>query len=280
MTGAVVFLFFAWVVGCIGIARSAIGTGWRIAFCLLLGVSLAGVRYWTAPAPIPLAPIRDPEAIMQPPHAKPEPAKRETRQPENAKREEMLPPSRSDTQPPKNADAGLAFHEVSPENFGFTKTVPNTFTIDFGGNAAEFNTQLLKKQVPFDRLWPIKIGGDLPLKIYFDNNSNIKVDATVYDNYKNIAAIIKRNDFSVINRAWDRNWDNTAFEIVDEQHNTIFQIERSKWNYIKIRGIFINSTGNVLIVTDRSITVNPRKPVPTPRRLFRYPGNVYLNQRL
>jgi hypothetical protein len=177
---------------------------------------------------------------------------------------------------------GLEFHEVPRAELGYPKqTVPDAFTIQMGGGmATTIPTEQLKNQVPFSKMSGIKLSGEVPLKIYFDNQQNLRVDATIYQRKDEVAAVIKGSNFAVLNVAWDRNWDATAFEIVDERKIPIFQIERPQWNLLRIRGLFISSDGSIFVVNENELAINPIQPVQPPSRLFEYPSKSHLHQRL
>ena len=214
------------------------------------------------------------------------PSPQATRQPEKAQPETKQTPHPSKTSPSpaqskqKDVDTGLTFREVPPESLGFKRTVPDSFTIEFGTNKGTFPTELLERKVPFESLIGIKADGDLPLKVYFDKDGDMKIDATIYESRGKVAAVIKSSNFAVINSGWDRNWDPVAFEIVDERQNPIFQIERINWNFLKLRGLLITSEGAVFAITDSALIINPTGQVAPPKRLFQYPGNAHLHQRV
>jgi hypothetical protein len=234
------------------------------------------------PAPQPPAKAQQASPLQ----AKPELPPQAMRKPEKAQPEARQTQHPSPTSPPaaqskqKDVDAGLTFREVPPESLGLKRTVPDSFTIEFGTNKGTFPTELLKKQVPFERLIGIKADGDLPLKVYFDKDGDMKIDATIYESRGKVAAVIKSSNFSVINSGWDRNWDPVAFEIVDERQNPVFQIERINWNFLKLRGLLITSAGAVFAITDSALIINPTGQVAPPKRLFQYPGNAHLHQRV
>lgn len=173
---------------------------------------------------------------------------------------------------------GLEFREVPPEKLGVK--VPETFTIDFGNNTSTFPRVRLAEGVPFERLSMMKFPGEIPLRIWFDDDGEIRVDATVYDKGGRLGALIKANDFAVLNAAWDRNWDGNAFEIVNAMGIPFFQIERPRENLIRIRGVFITSKGFVLVSTNQGLFGNPTRPVPPPEPLFAYPSDKNFHKRL
>jgi hypothetical protein len=172
-------------------------------------------------------------------------------------------------QRPKSTESGLKFQEVSPQRVG--APIPDMFTVDFGNNFRTFPRSLLEKQVPFRMLSAVRTGGEIPVRIYFDENRILRVDATVYGRDGTVGALIKANDFAILNARWDRNWDDTAFEIVDEGRVPIFQIERPRANVIRLRGIFVTSKGDLLVGTDSGVSVNPTVPVAAPSPHVRVP---------
>lgn len=192
---------------------------------------------------------------------------------EDSAQKRPVPPS----QQRPTGRGGLTFREVPPEEIGLP--IPDTFVVDFGTNTSSFPRMLLEMQVPFERLIGIKFPGDLPRKIFFDKRGELKVDATVYDKNRNVVAVIKASGFAVLNASWDRNWDRTAFEIVDENRIPFFQIERRRPNLIKIRGVFRTSAGAILVGSDSGLVMNPTQPVAAPVPLFRYPSATNLHIR-
>ena len=177
-----------------------------------------------------------------------------------------------------------AVRHVSTEDTGLTFTevierVPDEFILDFGNNRGMFPKNVLKQQVPLERLTGIKFPGTIPLRIYFDNRGAMRVDATLYGRDGEVNATIERSNFKIRNPLWDRNWDAIAFELVDEKQVPFFQIERPKENLLKVRGIFRTSQGALLVATDNGIMYNPTTPTPPPQRLFRYPSAVNLHIR-
>lgn len=173
---------------------------------------------------------------------------------------------------------GLTFKEVPASTFGIE--IPDTFTVDFGNNTGTVLRSVLEKNIPLERITGISIGGEISIKIFFDKNDNFKVDTTIFDKRGNVAAIIKANDFSILQTRWDRNWDQTAFEIVDENGIPFFQIERPSHNNIRLRGIFRTSNGTVVIAGNEGLYFNPTTPIPAPATLFVYPSTNNLHKRV
>jgi hypothetical protein len=138
----------------------------------------------------------------------------------------------------------------------------------------------LEKSVPFENLTGIDIGGHIPVRVFFDRNGDLKVDATIYDKDGSLAAIVKTNDFTILKARWDRNWDQTSFEIVDENRIPFFQIERPQPNNIRLRGIFRTDKGSALVSSNDVLALDPPTPVPAPIALFMYPSTTNLHKRV
>ena len=175
-------------------------------------------------------------------------------------------------------NAGLNLREVPASELGYKNTIPDTFTVEVGTNKWTFQTSEMKKQFPFTRMTMIDVG-KVPFTINFDDKNNLQINATVYQSKDTVGAVIKNNDFAVVDTAWDRNWDATAFEIVDEHQIPIFQIDRSSWGVLHIRGTFIAENGNVFFINDREVRITPTGPVEPPLRIFVYPGNAHFHER-
>jgi hypothetical protein len=175
--------------------------------------------------------------------------------------------------------SGLIMREVPSSELGYKKTTPDNFTIEWGTNHWSFRTSELGRQLPFKEMSRIDLGGEVPLSIHFDENNDLRIDAKVYQGLDKVGAVIKGNDFSILNIAWDRNMDAKAFEIVDEHQIPIFSIERPEWDVLRIRGRFVSSKGDVYEVNDTGIDINPTRPVPPPAKLFKYPSTDHLHER-
>jgi hypothetical protein len=156
--------------------------------------------------------------------------------------------------------------------------IPLEYSVDFGTDVIRISAENLNEQFPFSRF--LEIAGGVPLSIYISDSGEMKVSTVLYDRTApEVGARMVNNEFTVLNHNWDRNWDNGAFEVVDEERNPIFQIERTRPDYIKIRGIFRTSTGQVIASTDKDLEIGPSK-FPMLERLFQYPsaGRLHLRK--
>lgn len=179
--------------------------------------------------------------------------------------------------PPESAE--LHLKEVPPEKLGVA--VPDIFIIHVGTNTWQVSREALKKQVPFDRILRINLGAPMPLQIYFNEDGEMRIDATIFGRDGKMAAVIKNNDFAVLSKAigWDRNWDASGFEIVDAQKHPFFQIDRLEENALKLGGEFRFPNGFLIVINDQSLAINPTNPIISANPLFAYPSSVNFHVR-
>lgn len=186
---------------------------------------------------------------------------------------------RKDVPPPaplqqkSNDNTGLSFSEVRPYRLG----LPDVFRVEFGNNTMHINRRLLAEQFPFGRAAGFFPEANIPLSIYFNDDGSMLVNATIYDKAGNILGRIEKNEFALVSENLDRNWDTSAFEIVDETRNPLFQIERTSDNSLNLRGIFNTTTGDSFQATANGVFVNAEIQRVAP--LFAYPSTTNLNKR-
>jgi hypothetical protein len=176
------------------------------------------------------------------------------------------------------ADLPVRLESVGNLSFYEAPHIPLEYSVDFGTDVIRISAENLNEQFPFSRF--LEIAGGVPLSIYISDSGEMKVSTVLYDRTApEVGARMVNNEFTVLNHNWDRNWDNGAFEVVDEERNPIFQIERTRPDYIKIRGIFRTSTGQVIASTDKDLEIGPSK-FPMLERLFQYPsaGRLHLRK--
>jgi hypothetical protein len=217
-------------------------------------------------------------AVGKPENGKPndgEPKKDGTKivSPQNPESSGTVPPSRP--KQPQKPSEGLEFHEVTPEKVG----IPQIFEIDFGTNLTHTPKERLKKKIPFSQLTGFSWPGELPLSIHFDRTGTLLIDASIYDQFGKLSAKVVENNFAIAVPHWDRNWDNEAFEIVDENQIPYLQIQRPEPNVLKFRGVFRDSKGDTFVSTDKRTMLNPTTDVARPERLFVYPSKQHLHER-
>jgi hypothetical protein len=104
-------------------------------------------------------------------------------------------------------------------------------------------------------------------------NGKIYADTMLYGNQDLRTVEIKHNAFMVAPPKWDRNFNNDALEIVDENLDPRLQIiYKTNYNVI-IYGIF-NVGGGVIFLGEHGMIINPSTSKKLPR-LFKYPSDRY-----
>jgi hypothetical protein len=139
------------------------------------------------------------------------------------------------------------------------------FTVTWGSNQNRFVTPASEDRPSCIINWQ---GFDL-LRGYFKN-------CKLYVNTDEI----RDNEIAVTPTLWDKNFNDTALEIVDENLMPRLQLIYRNPGNVMINGIF-NVPGGVLAVEEMSIEYYPpHKLPPKLRRIFKYPSRKYKGQEL
>ena len=241
-----VLLGLAWLVGCFGMYRSAMFRDWYIliAACLFFGGALALIAFFIQPA-LPIT--------------------------------SSQPDLRTDNQQTKSPEMpDLHFREVPPEQL----TIPKEFMVDVGSNRSMVSYEKMRDRIPLEYITGLQLG-PIPLTVHFNDKGEMLVNADIYFSDRKVGAKISNNNFYVSIPDWDRNWDESAFEIIDENNKVVFQITRIKENYLKIRGILWTTTGHKYAIADNGIYGSKKIQEATPTKpLFVYPSAANLHRRV
>lgn len=124
---------------------------------------------------------------------------------------------------------------------------------------------------------------DIPLEIWIGDNKNLMVNLTLFNsNLKPLAKINNNNwEINPSQGAWRKNFDKTAFEIIDDNDDVVFQIEFVNQTTLYIQGKFYNRQGVFVYVgTDKIIYNNPtnKEGLIIPK-IFKYPTGMYPGER-
>ena len=143
--------------------------------------------------------------------------------------------------------------------FEFSEEIPETVTvmIDNGVGfhlSTDLKSELIKKE-PFKGL--LDLDGEKPITIYIQNGT-FYVDASIGDGHGEVFHI-KKTKLEVKPLNWDRNFSQSAVEIVDGNQHPVFQMIRRRANVIQICGLFVSSKG-------AKLDVRPSKTI------FKYPA--------
>jgi len=110
---------------------------------------------------------------------------------------------------------------------------------------------------------------------YLEGN-HLYVDVSVYRGPGLPAVTVKKGIVTVDLPGWDRNSNQSAFEVVNENGIPVFQMVYLTPSDISIRGLLVFSSGFVIAANETAAVTNPREPfVFAPKRLFRYPSRLH-----
>ena len=109
--------------------------------------------------------------------------------------------------------------------------------------------------------------------------NRLLIDAVIYGLDGKTNAEVKENEVNIRPEiGWDRNWSDTALEVVDEAGNPVLQIIYQTPSRVRINGIFLTGNGQYCLLTNSVIvrarigevvSTEPEYRIP---RLFKYPG--------
>jgi hypothetical protein len=128
---------------------------------------------------------------------------------------------------------------------------------------------------------PMLINKEVPFTAYMKNGT-MYVDVNITNGSGPGAPSIKivNSEFSQPPIGWDRNFDGTALEFVNEKRIPLFQMIYGSSD-VTIYGVFI--IGNMIFTVNESGTRQfssmPSGPLPTPKRIFEYPSSLHRGER-
>jgi hypothetical protein len=164
--------------------------------------------------------------------------------------------------------ASLRLQE-NPDTPTFSEDV-ETARLVIGSNTSEFPLDYLRTQKT--RLNFLGVEGLL----YVEGN-RLFVDVNIWKNMIEPPIQLRHN--KLINRPpdWDFNSNKQAFEIVDSRHLPVFQLIYLNDSYVKLTGLFRDSRGNVVSISDRGAFLNPGFGMPSSTLIpiFKYPSWKY-----
>ena len=148
--------------------------------------------------------------------------------------------------------------------------------ITIGSNGAVYPIAMLRtsRQTPM-----VFGGGSKPIEVYAEGDL-LLADVTV-SSLDGSLIQVKHNEFAVSNSRWEKNYDDTALEIVDEAHRPVFQMIFVDDQHISINGIMLFS-GQLVLAGASGMTIGPMGPRMMEamrtfhlERIFKYPGLRY-----
>ena len=148
------------------------------------------------------------------------------------------------------------------------------YIVSLGGNTASIPSS--------GGMAPMLGSGDEWLVRAHVENGKFLVDAKLFSGRNSGAVLMERNQFSIGQASWDRNFDDSAFEAVNENLVPVLQIIYSLPRRVEIFGLFGDRP---LVISPKGIAgLAPGTPI-TPenypvKRIFKYPSRRYQGQEL
>jgi hypothetical protein len=183
---------------------------------------------------------------------------------------------------PASPSESIRQKEVPKKETTF-KEVLGPFVVIAGSNTNEIPASASKNHPVPALMW--KIGDVKDFASAYIEDGRLYVDTSLYSGPSLPPVEIKDNNFIVRPTNWDRNFDDTALEIVDENLLPRLQLIYKNPHTVILNGIFVfhsdsGKTG-VMIIDEERMTLNPSEPItPNLRRIFKYPSRHYLGQEL
>jgi hypothetical protein len=194
-----------------------------------------------------------------------------------------FPPTQKPTNPPieeqinyysKMAQARQWLPPELPQNlpdFGGTKLI----SVKFGGLTEDWPVGSEDRETSGNTAHPILFPGGRPVTAYIkDNRLYVKAQTPIGESE---TTVMMNNEWPIkIPDGWDRNFNATEFEIVDDKMLPVFQLRYDAAYAIEIYGIFVAPNGAVTIAFgDETSGSPPGRPIPNiPERKawFKYPS--------
>ena len=147
-------------------------------------------------------------------------------------------------------------------------------TISFGEGGISYSVPL--DGTPAE---PFIFGGYKPIRVYFENGKFF-ADVSLYGGSSQSPVEVRHNEFVVRVPGWDRNFDSSALEIVNNDKSPIFQFIYQTPYYIIINGIFPSPAG-LMLANDDCFVQSARSIRKSFRiiRLFKYPSGQFIGVR-
>lgn len=124
----------------------------------------------------------------------------------------------------------------------------------------------------------MKLPSYIPFK-FKKKGDRLLVDAVVYGRDGKTNAEVRENEVNIRPElGWDRNWSDTALEVIDNAGNPVLQIIYQTPSRIRINGVFLTDNNQYVMLTNSIIleaTIGetvPAGPEETIPRLFKYPS--------
>lgn len=115
--------------------------------------------------------------------------------------------------------------------------------------------------------------------VAYVSNGKFYVDTSLYGGRGISPVVIKGNEFLVKPPNWDKNYDENALEVINQDGDPILQLIYDTQHHIVMYGIF-PYPGGVAVVDKSGFTMDDSFKVLHLRPMFKYPSSSYLGQRV
>ncbi len=124
--------------------------------------------------------------------------------------------------------------------------------------------------------------GDSPIVQATVRDRKVLVTTRLYAGPRSQPVEVKENTFTLIDSTWDRNYNDSAFEIVNADLLPVLQIVYTTPHNVAVYGIFAAGTLNA-VANSNGLRTGPRPPAKEDwpiKRIFQYPSRKYLGKEL
>lgn len=147
-------------------------------------------------------------------------------------------------------------------------------TFQFGNNIVTQDIERLREK----KFEPFHLQGYSPISLYVEDNK-LYADVKIYGGTGKPPIEVVHNIFVVRQPRWDYNSNKNSLEIINENHEPIFQMIYKTQSHIIVNGILPLPKGIMLLSQDKGMQII--QTVPTDfhlKRIFKYPSSQYPEQ--
>ena len=165
----------------------------------------------------------------------------------------------------------------------------NEIIVFFGTNFAKLRGTAFTDGRPINPLLPV-VGMNYPLVVRL-TKEGLLISVEVRSLDKRIVAKLRENEWVINhNNYFQRNYDKSAIEVIDQDGIPVLQVELINPNSLRLGGVFV-SDSNIYIVTDKGYRLIPLsgeqdslytvlQNEPIPKCWFVYPSDKHLGERV
>ena len=135
-----------------------------------------------------------------------------------------------------------------------------------GAIGMEFSAEQAAKTIP------VSVGGAVPVHLHV-TGGRLFADVEIWNGGDKPPVEVKDNEFVLRPPSWDRNSNEQALEIVDENQKVVFQLIYKTSSVVVVNGLFPGTHGQFLLASPDGFIINPSSEQlleNRPKPLFRY----------